>query len=67
LTANENPEVSAAIMVFDDSVEGRVRDLVVASGLIRLCITVGSIPLDKSQWPLIAMTALTKGTSCRGM
>ena len=26
-------------MVFDDSVEGRVRDLVVASGLIRLCIT----------------------------
>jgi hypothetical protein len=27
------------IIVFDDSAEGRVRDIVAASGLIRLCIT----------------------------
>jgi hypothetical protein len=32
-------DVTMEIIVFDDSAEGRVRDIVAASGLIRLCIT----------------------------
>ena len=85
-------DVTMEIIVFDDSAEGRVRDIVAASGLIRLCITSlqqlrglrrsargrrhispskiwrsAKYRSIKIQWHFIAMTALTKGTSCCGM